>query len=407
MTFPLGDGSRRQKRPLWLLLLGAVLVFVPTFLLLRSRSGAQADTPKPIEVTATTLRARGLPMYGDQLSDGLIAYARGDLAGAQRFFEISLSDPSMAARAPENLYYMGRTLIDAGQVAPGEGRLLELVERYPHSPFVGDAYGYFAALAQQQGNQAKLATLYEKIVKGHPTSLAAIGARRGLAKISEQRQDLAGALKAYTGLMLSPVPEDERKAAEAKAIALSARVMTPEPTRGALYHEVKSGDTLGKIARRYKTSAGFLRILNGKSGSTIYLGERLKILAGEFKLVVQKRRFTLTLTYDGMYVKHYLVGLGKHDRTPPGMFTIATKLKNPVWYWNGQRIPFGDPRNLLGTRWMGFANKPGASGFGIHGTKEPETIGKNLSAGCVRMHNRDVEDLFELVPRGTLVEIRP
>ena len=43
----------------------------------------------------------------------------------------------------------------------------------------------------------------------------------------------------------------------------------------------------------------------------------------------------------------------------------------------GRAIPFGDPENILGTRWMGFENSPGARGYGIHGTARPETIGRD------------------------------
>jgi lipoprotein-anchoring transpeptidase ErfK/SrfK len=101
----------------------------------------------------------------------------------------------------------------------------------------------------------------------------------------------------------------------------------------------------------------------------------------------------------------YRVGLGKDGRTPRGSFTIEVKQENPVWWKDGQAIPFGDPENVLGTRWMGFEDRPGTSGYGIHGTTEPETIGLNRSMGCVRMRNEEVQELFDFVPRGTSVEI--
>ena len=56
---------------------------------------------------------------------------------------------------------------------------------------------------------------------------------------------------------------------------------------------------------------------------------------------------------------------------------------------------------LLGSRWLGF-NMPG---YGIHGTIEPETIGKQVTAGCVRMRNSDVEELYDILPLGTEVSI--
>ena len=55
----------------------------------------------------------------------------------------------------------------------------------------------------------------------------------------------------------------------------------------------------------------------------------------------------------------------------------------------------------LGTRWLGLSIK----GYGIHGTNNPASIGKNASHGCVRMRNRDVEELFGMVGVGDQVEL--
>jgi lipoprotein-anchoring transpeptidase ErfK/SrfK len=50
---------------------------------------------------------------------------------------------------------------------------------------------------------------------------------------------------------------------------------------------------------------------------------------------------------------------------------------------------------------MGF----NLAGYGIHGTTEPETIGKQATQGCIRMVNSDVEELYAIVPEGTEVTI--
>jgi lipoprotein-anchoring transpeptidase ErfK/SrfK len=57
--------------------------------------------------------------------------------------------------------------------------------------------------------------------------------------------------------------------------------------------------------------------------------------------------------------------------------------------------------NPVGTRWLGLNRK----GYGIHGTNNPRSIGKRASHGCVRMRNRDVEDLFARVAVGDVVEL--
>ena len=81
-------------------------------------------------------------------------------------------------------------------------------------------------------------------------------------------------------------------------------------------------------------------------------------------------------------------------------------IKNPDWHPRaGVIIPYGDARNILGSRWMAFRDTPDYQGFGIHGTTEPSSIGKEASSGCVRMLRDDVERLFEWTPRGTTVVI--
>ena len=74
---------------------------------------------------------------------------------------------------------------------------------------------------------------------------------------------------------------------------------------------------------------------------------------------------------------------------------------NPTWYKAGTAVPYGSPKNILGTRWMGIT-KPS---YGIHGTTEPEKIGQQVTAGCVRMKNEEVEELYNFLPVGTEVTI--
>ena len=57
--------------------------------------------------------------------------------------------------------------------------------------------------------------------------------------------------------------------------------------------------------------------------------------------------------------------------------------------------------NPVGTRWIGLS----AKGYGIHGTDAPASIGFARSHGCIRLRNRDIEQLFELVRAGDVVEL--
>jgi lipoprotein-anchoring transpeptidase ErfK/SrfK len=86
--------------------------------------------------------------------------------------------------------------------------------------------------------------------------------------------------------------------------------------------------------------------------------------------------------------------------SPTGTFTIVNRVANPTYYHPGTVIAPG-PRNPIGTRWIGLSQK----GYGIHGTDQPSSIGYAQSHGCIRLRNADVEQLFERVRPGDVVEL--
>lgn len=82
-------------------------------------------------------------------------------------------------------------------------------------------------------------------------------------------------------------------------------------------------------------------------------------------------------------------------------------MKEPAWYSpDGGVFPYGHKENILGTRWIGFKDKPDLRGYGIHGTTQPETIGTESSNGCIRMLNSDVEELYDFVTLNTEIVIQ-
>ena len=112
----------------------------------------------------------------------------------------------------------------------------------------------------------------------------------------------------------------------------------------------------------------------------------------------------LMLLYDGnTRIAMYHLGLGKVSTpTPSGYFKITEKAINPSWIDPSDpeyEIPSG-PDNPLGYRWMQIYGN-----YGIHGTNRPDSIGHYVSNGCIRMNERDVEELFDVVEVGTPVEI--
>lgn len=174
------------------------------------------------------------------------------------------------------------------------------------------------------------------------------------------------------------------------------------------WHSIQPGEVLSTIAAQYQTTSDALRRLNNLKSDVIQPRQRLRVLPGKVAITVDKSEFTLTLTVDGRVLCEFPVGLGRQNATPLGSFTIRVRQKDPSWWRPGQApLPAGDPENILGTRWLGFQETRELAGFGIHGTAEPRSIGKESSAGCVRLVKEDIELLFDFVPYGTSVVIEP
>jgi len=135
---------------------------------------------------------------------------------------------------------------------------------------------------------------------------------------------------------------------------------------------------------------------------TIVAGSTTPLDTSKRRVVVSLAERTLSLIQNGEVVRVYPVAVGApHSPTPVGTFTITNRITNPTYYRPGKVIGPG-PSNPLGTRWLGLD----AKGYGIHGTDDPESIGHARSHGCIRLTNRDVEQLFELLRAGDVVELR-
>ena len=118
----------------------------------------------------------------------------------------------------------------------------------------------------------------------------------------------------------------------------------------------------------------------------------------------------MDLYLQDLYVRSYRIAVGAPDKvTPEGVWKVAEKLPNPTYHPPPtaevhEIIAADDPRNPLGEHWIGLegveGDAIGRSGFGIHGTIEPENIGKPVSDGCIRMLNEDVAFVYSLLVTG-------
>jgi len=175
----------------------------------------------------------------------------------------------------------------------------------------------------------------------------------------------------------------------------------PVITPRSVEYEIKPGDSLEKIAREYKTTPELIAKSNNISGDKIFPGKKIRVWTAPFSILVDKSGNTLILKSEEEIIKTYTVATGTNNITPVGTFKIIEKIVSPPWYKGGKIIPAGTPENILGSRWMGLDKE----GYGIHGTTDPKTLGSQVTAGCVRMANQDVEELYIIVPKGTEVTI--
>jgi lipoprotein-anchoring transpeptidase ErfK/SrfK len=140
-------------------------------------------------------------------------------------------------------------------------------------------------------------------------------------------------------------------------------------------------------------------------------------------IVVDVQNHFLYSVQGGGRAIRYGIGVGRQGFSWSGVATIRSKQEWPDWYppkemlerkpelrsqvsvlQSGLGVP-GGPENPLGARalylWQG--NKDTL--YRIHGTNEPETIGRSVSSGCIRMLNQDVIDLYQRTPVGTKVVV--
>lgn len=179
-------------------------------------------------------------------------------------------------------------------------------------------------------------------------------------------------------------------------------LFSPEITEKDIVYKVEPGDTLNKIATNYNTTVDLIKRSNKLESDLIRPGSRLKLSAAKFSVIVDKSQNLLILKADDEIFKIYGVATGRNNCSPTGTFKVVEKLLNPDWYKSGEGIiPSGSQENILGSRWLGIS----APQYGIHGGAKEEDLGQQVTNGCIRMTDPDVEELFTVLPRGSEVTI--
>jgi lipoprotein-anchoring transpeptidase ErfK/SrfK len=222
------------------------------------------------------------------------------------------------------------------------------------------------------------------------------------AKIFETKGNLLDAQGIYQKLINDFPNSKETMNWQKKAEELNIRLLfSPTVTRHSILYEIKPADTLTKIAKEFNTTSDLIMKSNHLTDDKILPGRKIKVWNAPFGIVVDKSQNTLLLKTGEEVIKTYIVSTGINNSTPTGNFKIINKLPNPTWFKTGAVIPSGSPENILGSRWLGF-NLPR---YGIHGTTDPKSLGNQVTQGCIRMSNSDIEELYTIIPVGTEVTI--
>ena len=259
-----------------------------------------------------------------------------------------------------------KVMITEDRLDEAKDKINEVASEFPDAAMLGEIYFNLAKSYEKKGERVKALDIYQLILNNY----------QNVDNILEVQEKVG---RFNIEILFSPIIAD----------------------RDVLY-DVEPGDTLSKIARKFKTTVDLIKISNSLENDTIRAHSKLKVSKARYKILIDKSQNLLTLLFDDdKMVKTYSVSTGENNSTPVGTFTIVNKIKDPVWYTEGAIVPAESPDNILGSRWLGFS----AKGYGIHGTVDPDTLGRQATRGCVRMLNSNVEELYVIVPVRTMVTI--
>lgn len=180
---------------------------------------------------------------------------------------------------------------------------------------------------------------------------------------------------------------------------------------------VQGGDSLISVRKRAIAETKDLLVCTGQiaranqlDGDMIHPGGKLRIPLDRVRVIVDLDAHWAIYAAGDEVIAAWPVGVGKESSaTQVGSYVVGEKSTSPMWFPKGRKpVPFGDPENPLGSRWIAWHNASReTTGLGFHGTNEPESIGKDASQGCIRMRTADIEELYEILPVGAEIIVQP
>ncbi|MEG0180802.1 MAG: S-layer homology domain-containing protein [Peptostreptococcaceae bacterium] len=160
---------------------------------------------------------------------------------------------------------------------------------------------------------------------------------------------------------------------------------------------------MGKYLKKISLIFVALAMIISTTSISIFAEDIKERATNEVYLVVNSKTNYMGYYKNGDLIKEFRVSTGTRKApTPNGKHKIVNRIVNRPYYTGG--IPGGSPNNPLGNRWMGLhVGSTYGTTYGVHGNNNENSIGKNVTGGCIRMHNNDIRWLFDQVPTGAYV----
>ncbi|MEQ8769335.1 MAG: LysM peptidoglycan-binding domain-containing protein [Phycisphaerales bacterium] len=402
---------------------GAVVILAVVVFAVVAMRGGPTDEPTTAEPLAKTETRPTTPPAAapgdDPVLDAVMA-GGSSREPAETTTPTTIADPLASAA-------------DTDDAADDDSALDAVLNQPTRSPTSGILSGVFEGDDQQQDRTADDRSNAIASADGEIPALPQRSATDEVIDQARQLRDAGRLLAARDELNLalsdtSIGARDRARLRETIGELNDTLVFSPHLEPGdsmAREYRVKSGDSLARIARAQDLGTHWKLIarVNGITNpSRINVGQRLKLVSGPFHVIVDKSDFRADIYHgpadnprEWVYVTSRPVGLGEGDGTPAGTFVVAPgKLENPGWVNprdSSERYDRNDPANPIGEHWVGLTGVGDSAvhtGLGLHGTIEPDSIGREMSMGCVRLRDDDAALMYELLTEGeSVVRIVP
>ncbi len=303
-------------------------------------------------------------------------------------------------------YLLGRSFSQQGKNDDAKRYYNALLSKYPNSPLVPDArlaLARFDIEAKKDLVSAQNQLL--QILSKSPKTPAADHALVLLAEISLQKKDETQARKNLE-IVLRKKNSPARGEAEFLIGDLNMkRLKSPEPAPGDEVYTIQRGDTLWVMAKKLKVPQDLLIGINDLSPKSLTVGQQIRIPRLSISLVVDKPARTVTILNNNEFLKKYKIAINQNDKVlPAGNYSVVKKEDKGIAYADpetNETIKAGAPGNPYGDKYIEMRR-----GTGIHGTNDPEKIGKLVSTGAILMSNQDIDEVYALVQIKTPVVVK-